>query len=172
MTHDGSHPVSLLLYGIGIIDFGDGDVRTFTNGSYISKSYSLNFANTQYTNISLASVRSIRSSSDGSKLIACDSSNIYISLNGGSSWSVNTAVTGKTWRRVIISQDGSVLFAVANNDYIYKFVHEDFKLDLIKNILNKLETINSSFNINTLDKNECYYFNLKENGWKIIKTDA
>ena len=57
------------------------------------------------------------------------------------------------------------LYKLGDNDYIYKFVNEDFKLDLIKNILNKLETINSSFNINTLDKNECYYFNLKENGY-------
>lgn len=64
------------------------------------------------------------------------------------------------------------LYKLGYNDFIYKFLDKDFKLDIIKNILIKLEVINSSFNSVTLDKNECYYFNLKENGYFPLHSDS
>jgi hypothetical protein len=65
-----------------------------------------------------------------------------------------------------------ILYKLGYNDFIYKFLDADFKLDIIKNILTKLELINNLFNNATLDKNECYYFNLKENGYFPLHKDS
>ncbi len=64
--------------------------------------------------------RSVASDLDGTNWIVADNSGkIFVSSDGGSSWSEVAPVEGASWNGAAISDDGLKMVAVANGDYVY-----------------------------------------------------
>lgn len=76
-------------------------------------------------------LRSITSSSDGTKLAAASKGYIYTSTNSGATWTKQTDAGSRRWTNITSSSDGTKLDAVAWNEkniFIGEYYRRVFRL--------------------------------------------